>query len=1391
MKKIIFSLSLLCCFNSFAQTWQNQTSNVTDNLQAVFFSDANIGYVVGDNGVILKTTNSGSTWTKETSGTTQDLKAVHGFGTTVMAAGSGGTVLIKTGSTWTKSTGVGSNFDIYDILLKSNSEAYCVGACGTLLKSSNNGSTWSAINTGILTSLYRIRSNATTTFVSASGGKKMQGSTANTLTTNTLPFYDNYYAAAQAGNTLYLGGSKDSILVSTNNGTNWLRKKAATPYLRGMAALNNGTTLYACGEQGIHLSSNSGNTWTQELSTPDWNDIFIVSDSKAWAVGNAGKIVTKTVGIDTASCRYQDSLQLVALYNATGGANWTNKWDLSKPINTWYGITTNTDGCVTKIEIGTNNLVGTIPNLKMNQLETLKLLENIGLTGGIPNFDLPNLKTLQLFRNYKLGGTLPAFDKLPNLVYLGLHESGLTGAIPNFNLPNLTYLLLNINQLSGAIPNFDKMPKLEQLIIGDNKFTNQSIPSFDKLPALKYIYLGGAELIGTIPNFNLANLEFLKLSGNKLTGEIPAFDKSPKLAELYLDKNQLRGCFTGSFNKFCSIKYNFSENSKLPWQGDFQRFCKGENPIGAACDDGDPTTTDDKIDASCLCKGKLPIDTASCRYQDSLQLWNWFAANNNPNSPTWKVNWAKGVSLDKWDGIELDGNGCVKTIQLNNKNLSGNLANFNFSQLQGLYLIDNQLNGNIPNFNLINLQFLNLNNNKFSGNIPDFSLPKLQFLGLESNQLNGNIPNFNLIELKTLSISNNQLSGSVPNFNQLPKLSGLNLGNNKLIGIVPNFDKLPLLESLSLGWNQLNGNIPNFDKLPALKYLSLEINKLSGSIPNFDKIPKLVHLSLSDNLLNGNIPNFDKLPLIKELLLTQNQLSGTIPSFNKLPNLEMLHLNNNQFYGCYSDSLKRLCPLGVSINYSKGYELSSNPRLPFQGDFKRFCNGEAQIGAPCDDGDPTTTDDKIDANCLCKGKLSIDPTSCRYQDSLQLVALYNATGGANWTNKWDLSKPMNGWYGISLNTQGCVDCIDLDGMPTCVYGFGNGNNLVGAIPDLKLQKLKIFSLANNPKIIGVIPNFSNLPNVEELYWFKTKVSGVIPNFNMPKLKTLVLRLNQLTGAIPTFDKLNSIESISLDRNQLTGAIPNIASTTLKSIDFSQNKLSGAIPDFDKMPNVQEIFLFSNKLTGGIPAALANLSKIQSLRLYNNQLEGCYPDEIKTLCSKLKFYKDTIYPYLGTGYNFINNPKLSFQGDFQRFCNGEAQTGAPCDDGNPDTKDDKIDENCTCKGIDTEDCITQFGDKIYNGLTPNGDGKNDYFDPLGDLISNGCPIDSNFAELRILNSTSDIIFRAVPYRKWYGTRNGEPESQPVATGTYYFFLTVQRQDGKIKQAKGKLLIREKP
>jgi hypothetical protein len=78
MKKALLLIIALVFtgFYSFAQ-WTTQNPLPTGNsLRAVYFPDANTGYAVGMNGIILKTIDAGTNWVLQASGTTNNLKSV-------------------------------------------------------------------------------------------------------------------------------------------------------------------------------------------------------------------------------------------------------------------------------------------------------------------------------------------------------------------------------------------------------------------------------------------------------------------------------------------------------------------------------------------------------------------------------------------------------------------------------------------------------------------------------------------------------------------------------------------------------------------------------------------------------------------------------------------------------------------------------------------------------------------------------------------------------------------------------------------------------------------------------------------------------------------------------------------------------------------------------------------------------------------------------------------------------------------------------------------------------------------------------------------------------------------------------------------------------------------
>ena len=107
-----------------------------------------------------------------------------------------------------------------------------------------------------------------------------------------------------------------------------------------------------------------------------------------------------------------DKAALVALYNATDGANWTTNtnWSSAEPLSSWSGVTTNSDGLVTRLVLNNNGLDGTLPTAlgDLSALEQLSLQDN-ALSGALPSAlaNLTNLTSLLLTRSRALTGPLP------------------------------------------------------------------------------------------------------------------------------------------------------------------------------------------------------------------------------------------------------------------------------------------------------------------------------------------------------------------------------------------------------------------------------------------------------------------------------------------------------------------------------------------------------------------------------------------------------------------------------------------------------------------------------------------------------------------------------------------------------------------------------------------------------------------------------------------------------------------------------------------------------------------------------------------------------------------------------------------------------------------------
>lgn len=228
--------------------------------------------------------------------------------------------------------------------------------------------------------------------------------------------------------------------------------------------------------------------------------------------------------------------------------------------------------------------------------------------------------------------------------------------------------------------------------------------------------------------------------------------------------------------------------------------------------------------------------------------------------------------------------------------------------------------------------------------------------------------------------------------------------------------------------------------------------------------------------------------------------------------------------------------------------------------------------------------------------------SNRKADSLALIDFYYKKGGEQWNIQWDFERPMSSWFGVTLNSFGCVKCLDLDGDPNCNAKKKGGNGLKGTIVDLNLPFLEHLFLAGN-QLSGKIPDFRYLPNLLTLQLSCNRFTGAIPNFgNLPRLNSLELDYNQLTGKIPGFQELKNLENLYLSNNELMDAIPDFDQLkNLKRLYLHKNQLRGSFPSLSS-PKLERLILADNQLEGSIKSVV-NLKKLTHLNLSNNNWNG--------------------------------------------------------------------------------------------------------------------------------------------------------------------------------------------
>ena len=532
------------------------------------------------------------------------------------------------------------------------------------------------------------------------------------------------------------------------------------------------------------------------------------------------------------------------------------------------------------------------------------------------------------------------------------------------------------------------------------------------------------------------------------------------------------------------------------------------------------------------------------------------------------TNWLTDEPIRKWHGVTTNALGRVTELRLE----------------------QNNLNGTIPPEvgELWHLETLNFGENGLTGNIPSElgQLTNLESLEIHENALTGEIPTQlgEALFLTSLYLSSNNLSGTIPvALGKLVHLRWLDVGDNNLTGAIPpGLGGLDNLEYLNLWGNRLTGGIPfELGSLGNLRDLSLSANRLTGEIPSeLGSIPNLSTLQLDGNNLSGNIPpQLGNLTNLSNLNLWGNRFTGEIPTeLERLTNLEWMYLGSDtEITGCLP---------------STWMKIENNDFAELELPFCEPMEPAPEIEQPLPDGSA--------------------------EDRAALVALYNATNGANWkqSTNWLSDKPVSEWHGVEVDVSGEVVSLNL-----------YANNLRGRIPAAigRLSKLQWLALSSN-ELHGAIPKeLGDLVHLYSLKLDRNGFGGKIPKEigNLENLVWLFLYQNGLSGNIPPeLGQLRRLRSLELFDNKLTGAIPselgNLAS--LDNLVLSGNELTGSIPDeLGNLSRLERLNLKSNRLAGAIPATLGNSSRLNWLILNDNRLSGPIPKELDRIRKVVRIY----------------------------------------------------------------------------------------------------------------------------------------------------------------------------
>ncbi len=814
-----------------------------------------------------------------------------------------------------------------------------------------------------------------------------------------------------------------------------------------------------------------------------------------------------------------DRSNLVKIYNSTNGSGWNfqNNWLSAQPINQWYGIVTNANGCVEEILLADNKLTGTLPTgLSFPELK------NLNFGGGGVN---------------QIAGTVPTDWDLPQVEFLNFSSNKLTGNIPNLNFPNLKEIFFSNNQFSGSVPNQTQLPNLEKYHFHTNPLAG-TIPVFTNLPKLKELSAFNCNFSGFATQTNFINsgqpFDLLQLEGNQFTFE----DLLPNLAGINFTGTAGNRSYSPQDSVFLETTFTKNVGDALTIDLVFDAAAAAPGTVFSWFKNGQPWTppapnvsSSNKLifnNLQLTDAGEYHVQVTNPGVSPLTLLGRKITIFIQNNSSSGKDCWekiAKPTNLelqsnwffDENTGIAVGGDGTNSGIILRTTNAGLNwtpVLTTSIGSLESVVFPTSQIGWAVGTNNLIA--------KTIDGGLTWTAAP------ISSTPPVGASISLNDVFFKNVNegfivAANDRLFKTVNGGNSWTLSQGV---LSDLIAIT--------FPTASIGYiGGSNGRMLKTTDGGANWNAAVTD---AGSSADLVRIDEIFFLDNSVGWVVGNNAQDPARGYIKKTMdggvsWEEQGCQICTPNFPfPFPGISNVYFTDslNGWATGAGASFFQTNNSGATWNYKQGGGSLWLNRMFFVGTTAYAGGKEGEIF-----------------------KLIDCPTTKCPDDSTALVAFYNATGGDSWTKKdnWKTAQPLSLWHGIKLNVNGCVEEILLA-----------DNKLTGTLPTgLSFAELKNLNIGGNGlnQITGNFPTGWNLPLVEFLNFSSNKFTGNIPDLAFPNLKEVFFSNNSFNGSVANPTQL-----------------PN-----LEKYHFHTNPLAGTIPVFTNFPKLKELSAFNCNFSG--------------------------------------------------------------------------------------------------------------------------------------------------------------------------------------------------------------------